>query len=75
MRPTQRDSGIPQGRIESTSLRSLPLREAAQTDEQIGKFELLTALLTDCLLPNNQNPQLFNYFRMVGEAGLEPAKP
>ena len=46
----------------------------AQTGEQIGKKELLTTLLTDCLRANRSKWKLFNYFRLVGEVGLEPTK-
>lgn len=47
----------------------LPRKPTAERkfEEQIGKPELLTALLTNCLQADSQKVELFNYFKMVGE--------
>jgi hypothetical protein len=49
--------------------------ETGHVQEQIGKSVLLTALLTNCLPPDSRKLELFNYFKMVGEEGLERSKP
>jgi hypothetical protein len=45
--------------------------ETGHGEEQIGKSELLT----NCLPPDSRKLELFNYFKVVGEEGLEPSKP